>query len=89
MTTMLKIILFVKYWKYYIKFIKKNGCGCHYVLLIYDAPKLSTVYVVKLPSQGFFSEMFEFSKNLEFFKILAVNYLLYYWATFFDKLPSG
>ena len=26
---------------------KKSGGGCHHLLLVYDASKLSTVYVVK------------------------------------------
>ena len=29
-----------------------NWCGCHHLLLIYDASKLSTVYVVKSPFLG-------------------------------------
>ena len=31
---------------------KKNCGGCHYLLLVYDASKLSTVYVVKSPVLG-------------------------------------
>ena len=31
---------------------KKNWGGCHYSLLVYDASKLSTVYVVKSPVLG-------------------------------------
>ena len=31
---------------------KKNGGGCHHLLLVYDASKLSTVSVVKLPVLG-------------------------------------
>jgi hypothetical protein len=38
----------------YICFIsaKKNWGGCHHLLLVYDASKLSTVYVVKWPVLG-------------------------------------
>ena len=28
---------------------QKNWGGCHHLLLVYDASKLSTVYVVKAP----------------------------------------
>ena len=31
---------------------KKDWGGCHHLLLVYDAPKLSTVYVVKSPVLG-------------------------------------
>ena len=31
---------------------KKNLGGCHHSLLVYDASKLSTVYVVKSPVLG-------------------------------------
>jgi hypothetical protein len=31
---------------------KKNWGGCHQLSLVYDATKLSTVYVVKLPFLG-------------------------------------
>ena len=31
---------------------KKSWVGCHHSLLVYDASKLSTVYVVKLPVLG-------------------------------------
>ena len=31
---------------------KKIWGGCHHLLLVYDASKLSTVYVVKLPVLG-------------------------------------
>ena len=30
----------------------KGLCGCHHLLLVYDASKLSIVYVVKLPVLG-------------------------------------
>ena len=30
----------------------KNWGGCHHLLLVYDASKLSTVYVVKSPVLG-------------------------------------
>ena len=33
--------------------------GCHHLLLIYDAPKLSTVYVVKSPVLGLQRVFFE------------------------------
>ena len=35
-----------------IGFKKKNWGGCHHLLLVYDASKLSTVYVVKWPVLG-------------------------------------
>ena len=31
---------------------QKNWGGCHHLLLVYDASKLSTVYVVKWPVLG-------------------------------------
>ena len=31
---------------------KKSWGGCHHLLLVYDASKLSTVYVVKSPVLG-------------------------------------
>ena len=31
---------------------QKNWGGCHHLLLVYDASKLSTVYVVKSPGLG-------------------------------------
>ena len=37
----------------HIGFIKNWG-GCHHLLLVYDASKLSTVYVVKSPVQRAF-----------------------------------
>ena len=35
-----------------MKWYKKNWGGWHHLLLIYDASKLSTVYVVKSPVLG-------------------------------------
>ena len=42
-----------KWWAYrvYIR-QKKIGGGCHHLLSVYDASKLSTVYVVKSPVLG-------------------------------------
>ena len=43
---------------------KKNWGGCHHLLLVYNATKLSTAYVVKspVPSDGIFSKV-KFFKN--------------------------
>ena len=36
----------------FIHISQKNWGGCHHLLLVYDASKLSTVYVVKSPVLG-------------------------------------
>ena len=45
---------------------KKNWDGCHHLLLVYDASKLSTVYVVKSPVLGLQRAIFQ--KNQDFFQ---------------------
>ena len=45
---------------------KKGMVGCHHLLLIYDAPQLSNVDVVKSPVLGL--ERAFFQKNQEFFQ---------------------
>jgi hypothetical protein len=40
--------------------------GCHHLLLVYDASKLSTVYVVKSPVLGLQRAFFQ--KKYEFFQ---------------------
>ena len=44
---------------------KKSWGGCHHSLLVYDASKLSTVYVVKSPV--FSLQRAIFQKNHDFF----------------------
>ena len=48
---------------------KKSWGGCHHLLLVYDASKLSTVYVVKSPVLGlqraFFSEKLGFFSKVK------------------------
>ena len=44
---------------------KKNWSGCHHLLLVYDASKLSTVYLVKSPVLGLQRAIFQ--KNQDFF----------------------
>ena len=40
-------------WLAYRDYIRqKNWGGCHHLLLVYDASKLSTVYIVKWPVLG-------------------------------------
>ena len=40
-----------KWWAYRVYISqKKSWSGCHHLLLVYDASKLSTVYVVKSPA---------------------------------------
>ena len=42
-----------KWWPYRVYIRQKKICsGCHHSLLVYDASKLSTVYVVKWPVLG-------------------------------------
>jgi hypothetical protein len=48
------------------KMVQKKFSGSHHLLLIYDAPKLGTVYAVKSlsrPSQGFFQKKYKSSQN--------------------------
>ena len=45
---------------------KKSWGGCHHLLLVYDASKLSTVYVVKSPVLGLQRVIFQ--KNEDFFQ---------------------
>ena len=51
----LKVKIFFKSENYKMLLIKNYGHiwgGCHHLLLVYDASKLSTVYAVKLPVLG-------------------------------------
>ena len=41
-----------KWWAYRVYIRQKNWGGCHHLLLVYDASKLITVYVVKSPVLG-------------------------------------
>ena len=45
---------------------KKRWGGCHHLLLVYDASKLSTVYVVKSPVLGLQRAIIQ--KNQDFFQ---------------------
>ena len=46
---------------------KKSWGGCHHSLLVYDASKLSTVYVVKSPVLGLQTENMWFTEeNINF-----------------------
>ena len=45
---------------------KRNWAGCHHLLLVHDASKLSTVYVVKSPVPGL--QWAFFQKSQDFFK---------------------
>ena len=45
---------------------KKSWGGCHHLLLVYDASKLSTVYVVKSQVLGLQRAIFQ--KNQDFFQ---------------------
>ena len=45
---------------------QKNWGGCHHLLLVYDASKLSTMYVVKSPVLGLQRAIFQ--KNQDFFR---------------------
>jgi len=44
---------------------KNSWGGCHHFLLVYDASKLSTVYVVKSPSEGNFPEKSRFFSEVK------------------------
>ena len=50
---------------------KKNWGGCHHLLLVYDASKLSTVYVVKSQVLGLQRAIFQ--KNQDFFSEVKIQ----------------
>ena len=63
------------------KIPQQMGGGCHdsgCIKKVYDAPKFSTVYVVKWPVLSLqwdnFQKSYEFSQKCEVFKILSVTY---------------
>ena len=59
-----KVKIFFKS-EFYIR-QKKGWGGCHHLLLVYDASKLSTMYVVKSPVLGLQRAIFQ--KNQDFFQ---------------------
>ena len=49
---------------------KKSWGGCHHLLLVYDASKLTTVYVVKSPVLGLQRAIIQ--KNQDFFSEVKI-----------------
>ena len=56
----------------HLEFIKdkKSWSGCHHILLVYDASKLTTVYLVKSPVLGLQRAIFQ--KNQDFVHTLCL-----------------
>ena len=60
-----------RWWAYKVYIRQKNLGGCHHLILVYDASKLITVYVVIWPvlglqtSEGIFSEKLRFLSKVK------------------------